>query len=472
MPRNGSGTYSLPAGNPVVSGTTIQSTWANSTLNDVGDALTGSVARDGTGGMSGPLRLADGTISIPGIAFSSETTTGFSRPTTNAIVASVSAVERMRINASGVSVSGALSATSIDINGNVTLSGGTANGVVYLNGSKVATSGSALTFDGTTLVQTVGDGNVSSRWIAASGRMRLRPYVDATIGALLETINTAESARIPFTLAGSTFKVVADTTQTFSTANVDRMTLDASGNVGIGTASPTFGSGTGVEIERAGIATLRLENSSASNSFELYADTAANGINLRGRDSSPMLLWTANTERMRIAANGAIGIGGANYGTSGQVLTSAGSGAAPSWSALPSATATAQGIVELATSAETQTGTDTTRAVTPAGFSAASIGYGQTWQDVTGSRAFGTTYTNSTGKPIFIVVTGTTPSGANGAFTLTIGGVIVAENGIVGNGGNSGQHRIPTSAIVPPGSTYSAQQSVATSTLDRWVELR
>jgi hypothetical protein len=34
------------------------------------------------------------------------------------------------------------------ITGNLTLSGGTANGVLYLNGSKVATSGSALTFDG------------------------------------------------------------------------------------------------------------------------------------------------------------------------------------------------------------------------------------------------------------------------------------------------------------------------------------
>lgn len=139
---------------------------------------------------------------------------------------------------------------------------------------------------------------------------------------------------------------------------------------------------------------------------------------------------------------------------------------------LVSASTTAQGIVELATSAETQTGTDTTRAITPSGFAAASIGYGQTWQDVTGSRAFGVTYTNSTGKPIFIIVTGTTPSLANGAFTLTVDGVIVAENGIVANGGNSGAHRIPTSAIVPPGSTYSAQQSFATSTLDRWVELR
>ena len=36
-------------------------------------------------------------------------------------------------------------------------------------------------------------------------------------------------------------------------------------------------------------------------------------------------------ERLRIADAGQIGIGGANYGTSGQVLTSGGSGAAPSW---------------------------------------------------------------------------------------------------------------------------------------------
>ena len=47
MARNGSGTYNLPAGNPVTTGTTISSTWANSTLNDMATALTGSVAADG-----------------------------------------------------------------------------------------------------------------------------------------------------------------------------------------------------------------------------------------------------------------------------------------------------------------------------------------------------------------------------------------------------------------------------------------
>ena len=47
MSRNGSGTYSLPSGNPVVSGTTITSAWANTTLSDMASALTGSLASDG-----------------------------------------------------------------------------------------------------------------------------------------------------------------------------------------------------------------------------------------------------------------------------------------------------------------------------------------------------------------------------------------------------------------------------------------
>ena len=43
---------------------------------------------------------------------------------------------------------GSSSFVDLTVSGNLTLSGGTANGVLYLNGSKVATSGSALVFDG------------------------------------------------------------------------------------------------------------------------------------------------------------------------------------------------------------------------------------------------------------------------------------------------------------------------------------
>lgn len=48
MPRDISGNYTLPAGNPVVTGTTISSTWANSTLSDIAAALTASLSIDGS----------------------------------------------------------------------------------------------------------------------------------------------------------------------------------------------------------------------------------------------------------------------------------------------------------------------------------------------------------------------------------------------------------------------------------------
>ena len=65
MPRS-SGTYTLPAGNPVVTGTTITSTWANTTFSDVATALTGSVATDGTSPMTGILQM--GNNKITGVA--------------------------------------------------------------------------------------------------------------------------------------------------------------------------------------------------------------------------------------------------------------------------------------------------------------------------------------------------------------------------------------------------------------------
>jgi len=57
MSRNGSGTYSLPAGNPVVTNTTISSTWANTTLTDLATAMTGSVAADGQTTITGNLQM-------------------------------------------------------------------------------------------------------------------------------------------------------------------------------------------------------------------------------------------------------------------------------------------------------------------------------------------------------------------------------------------------------------------------------
>ena len=66
MSRNGSGTYNLPAGNPVVTGTTITSSWANTTMQNIADGLTQSVASDGQTPMSGPLNMATNDINNVG----------------------------------------------------------------------------------------------------------------------------------------------------------------------------------------------------------------------------------------------------------------------------------------------------------------------------------------------------------------------------------------------------------------------
>jgi len=57
MARNGSGTYNLPAGNPVVTGTTISSTTTNSTFSDIATALTGSLSADGQTTPTGNLPM-------------------------------------------------------------------------------------------------------------------------------------------------------------------------------------------------------------------------------------------------------------------------------------------------------------------------------------------------------------------------------------------------------------------------------
>lgn len=106
MSRNSSGTYSLPAGNPVVTGTTITSTWGNTTMSDIANALTDSLSRTGLGGMSAGLPLADGTASLPGLAWGTELTSGLYRASAGNFRWVVSTTELLRMTTNLVQVSG------------------------------------------------------------------------------------------------------------------------------------------------------------------------------------------------------------------------------------------------------------------------------------------------------------------------------------------------------------------------------
>lgn len=104
MPRDANGNFTLPAGNPVVTGTTIESAWANTTMDDIKQGLTDSLDRYGRGGMQAPFRFVDGTAGAPGMSWASELSTGFYRAGAADMRATVAGVPQMRWTNVGVDV--------------------------------------------------------------------------------------------------------------------------------------------------------------------------------------------------------------------------------------------------------------------------------------------------------------------------------------------------------------------------------
>lgn len=96
-----------------------------------------------------------------------------------------------------------------------------------------------------------------------------------------------------------------------------------------------------------------------------------------------------------------------------------------------------------------------------------SLGYGQTWQNLTGSRVLSATYTNTTGKSIEVYI----------QVNSTIGsayGIVYSLNGEnfhnTLNGGSTAGYSFIISFIVPPGATYgNVGGSVS---LIKWMEFR
>lgn len=119
---------------------------------------------------------------------------------------------------------------------------------------------------------------------------------------------------------------------------------------------------------------------------------------------------------------------------------------------------------------EMATGTETEpRAVSAAdvgeAVSARALGVGQTWQNVSGSRAFGTNYQNTTGKPILVAIR---------ANMSVAGSLEVSPDGVAGwvtVGAIPTNSPYPNAyAIIPPGHYYRATGTVTNIII--WSELR
>jgi hypothetical protein len=199
-------------------------------------------------------------------------------------------------------LTGTVAAAAATLSGNLTLSGGTANGVAYLNGSKVVTSGSALTFDGSALTlggsQRINGTTTSAFTITSSS--------GAANGFKLYNDSTNDLAYLMNFYNGSMI---------FGVSNAEQMRLTSTG-LGVGTSSPAAKldvSGGSIRVNEDGVGTKILT---------LRSDYAGLGPAINVTTSHPLLFLTANTERMRLTSAGNLGINADNPAEKLHVITS------------------------------------------------------------------------------------------------------------------------------------------------------
>ena len=138
---------------------------------------------------------------------------------------------------------------------------------------------------------------------------------------------------------------------------------------------------------------------------------------------------------------------------------------------LPAATTSVQGAVVLN---NTLTSTSTTQALTAAqgkDLNDRAFGIGQTYSNVTASRVSGTTYTNSSTRPIMLSIavkdSGTPGGPGAGAATLYVNSSIAIRLDDLA-GGSAGYVQIV--AVVPSGQTYKLDAT--SNSITYWGELR
>ena len=169
-------------------------------------------------------------------------------------------------------------------------------------------------------------GNVGIGTSSPSTQLEIKSaaFTDSVI--TLDNTSSNTTSRVTFKAAGTEYgRISGDATQValqsgniplaFRTNSAERLRIDSSGNVGIGTSSPsqswTGGSAHVVQIEGGGsqITALRINESGDTNGDLQLISGSSNEVGIYNFNNGAMRFGTSATERMRIDSAGNVGIG-------------------------------------------------------------------------------------------------------------------------------------------------------------------
>ncbi len=454
MPRNGSGTFSAPinAWNPALNGVSATAADWQALLNDLVSAMTQSISADGQTPITGNLAMGGNKLTGLGAGVATGQSLRFEQLFDQGIEADLASATTTDI--------GAQNTNFLQVTGTTTITsfGTTYKGPRFIRFSGVLT----LTHNAATLILP-GGASITT----AAGDMAIATPV-ATTGtptgwkvAVYQRANGLPVSTAGFALSGANNDITSLTglTSPIPRANTisiiqslpdptlaaNAMTLPASTHAldfrsaTLTTGIPATVTGTAAALVIPAGATLGAVNAIQSTLVEVILNNAG----------------TLEKAVVNLA-------GGNDLSESGVISTTAISAGATAANVFYSTTArsnVAYRVVRAIASTQATAGQWATSPtlVQGAGGNAltamSSLGYGQTWQNLTGSRALATTYYNTTGKPIFIYV------GINGA----------GNTQLIINGVTSGTGFYSITGVIPPGASYSVTSA---SAMFGWSELR
>ena len=284
----------------LVSGTSIKTVNGNSVLGSGNIQIDGGVTSFNT--RTGAVTLSSGDVT---------TALGYTPPQPTGTGAS---------GTWGISISGNAATATTATN----VSGGTAS-VTTLAYNSTLTGGTGIINIGSGQFYKDASGNLGIGTSSPGSKLDVRGVITGGDGTIQTVISYLASAGVTGTLSNHPYVFYAN--------NAERARIDTSGNLGIGTNNPLRK----LDISGGGFAFT--ESGGAARNIHWGDTTNIYPVTIAGNATTGNCFLTFNTntfgnaavERFRVGPAGEWGIGGANYGTSGQVLTSGGPNAAPSW---------------------------------------------------------------------------------------------------------------------------------------------